>query len=530
MRRGEEKEIKSIEKRTRWILWISFITLAILILVFYLEFYDVKDGSLTGNPIGPPGGGSAGASPGAGGGESGGGKGDGSQSEGGQSVYIIDVDAGRGGGTPECKDGKDNDNDGWIDYKEDKIGDPGCDDLNDNSELNSGGGFECSDGLDNDNNGFVDGNDDKCKSWDDKSELPECSNGKDDEIYCFGDECPGESPQGDGLIDCGGINGKESDPGCWDDIEDPGTCNPKLDNEARATSQCQDAVDNDLDGKIDFPADPECLFKEDFTETGGSRGERDKDGDGVDDEFDNCPNKDNPNQEDKDGDGIGDACDNCPDTRNEDQFDSNNNKIGDACEESFNDEEERQDEEEREEKGPSPYLIKGGQPFNPGEFTRLSVIKGDEIAFNIDQSTYTIKIDSITLESLTFIFIKPSGEAESATLTVGDVGKISIGDKIVAVKLDDLNEGIAFITIASLGVIEEGTEQTPEETEEELNTLFNSIVKEQNQVSAEKSAQQEIERAQVERKIAMIIIVIAIIIVAIVWLIVLRRQMMRRKK
>jgi MYXO-CTERM domain-containing protein len=38
----------------------------------------------------------------------------------------------------------------------------------------------------------------------------------------------------------------------------------------------------------------------------------DRDGDGIDDLIDNCPNVFNPSQADADGDGIGDACDACP--------------------------------------------------------------------------------------------------------------------------------------------------------------------------------------------------------------------------
>ena len=38
----------------------------------------------------------------------------------------------------------------------------------------------------------------------------------------------------------------------------------------------------------------------------------DKDGDGVPDDCDNCPNDSNPYQTDTDGDGWGDKCDSCP--------------------------------------------------------------------------------------------------------------------------------------------------------------------------------------------------------------------------
>jgi hypothetical protein len=64
----------------------------------------------------------------------------------------------------------------------------------------------------------------------------------------------------------------------------------------------------------------------------GGPGGDDSDGDGINDDVDNCPDDYNPGQEDADGDGVGDVCDNCPNVANPDQMDSNNNGIGDACE------------------------------------------------------------------------------------------------------------------------------------------------------------------------------------------------------
>ncbi|MHB8633244.1 MAG: thrombospondin type 3 repeat-containing protein [Thermoplasmatota archaeon] len=80
----------------------------------------------------------------------------------------------------------------------------------------------------------------------------------------------------------------------------------------------------------------------------------DRDGDGIPDKKDNCPNAYNPDQADLDGDGIGDVCDsdmdgdgikdklapgdplgtildNCPRVPNPDQRDSIGDGVGDAC-------------------------------------------------------------------------------------------------------------------------------------------------------------------------------------------------------
>ncbi len=57
----------------------------------------------------------------------------------------------------------------------------------------------------------------------------------------------------------------------------------------------------------------------------------DQDGDGVEDDFDNCAFVSNFDQADADGDQVGDACDNCASAANTIQRDVNLNGIGDAC-------------------------------------------------------------------------------------------------------------------------------------------------------------------------------------------------------
>ncbi|UCE17296.1 MAG: VCBS repeat-containing protein [Gemmatimonadota bacterium] len=57
----------------------------------------------------------------------------------------------------------------------------------------------------------------------------------------------------------------------------------------------------------------------------------DRDGDGIADIIDNCPDQANPGQADSDTDGVGDACDNCLDEYNPDQDDADGDTLGDAC-------------------------------------------------------------------------------------------------------------------------------------------------------------------------------------------------------
>jgi len=57
----------------------------------------------------------------------------------------------------------------------------------------------------------------------------------------------------------------------------------------------------------------------------------DCDGDGIEDDFDNCPFAENRDQADRDGDARGDACDNCEEVANELQRDADGDGLGDSC-------------------------------------------------------------------------------------------------------------------------------------------------------------------------------------------------------
>jgi hypothetical protein len=58
----------------------------------------------------------------------------------------------------------------------------------------------------------------------------------------------------------------------------------------------------------------------------------DRDGDGVPDVGDLCPDEPDPAQGDRDRDLVGDACDNCVEVANRDQLDEDRDSVGDVCE------------------------------------------------------------------------------------------------------------------------------------------------------------------------------------------------------
>ncbi|MDF1554657.1 MAG: VWA domain-containing protein [Deferrisomatales bacterium] len=62
----------------------------------------------------------------------------------------------------------------------------------------------------------------------------------------------------------------------------------------------------------------------------------DRDGDGILDQVDNCPDTPNRDQADGDKDGVGDACDNCTLAANADQRDTDGDGYGNRCDPDFN--------------------------------------------------------------------------------------------------------------------------------------------------------------------------------------------------
>ncbi len=75
-----------------------------------------------------------------------------------------------------------------------------------------------------------------------------------------------------------------------------------------------------------------CSILVNMTDMGDTYSSSDDfDGDGFEDDFDNCPFVANRDQLDSDGDKIGDACDNCKYVANPDQSDIDGDGVGDAC-------------------------------------------------------------------------------------------------------------------------------------------------------------------------------------------------------
>ena len=170
-----------------------------------------------------------------------------------------------------CNDGQDNDTDGVIDFPDD----PGCSSLTDIDERDPLPIGPCTDSLDNDNDGLIDANDPGCIESLGEQEfnepiLPQCSNGLDDDADGYVDfpvdeSCtsPDENDEAR-IIELSACNNQRDDDadGLVDFPFDPGCASAedldeRDDFDASMIAQCNDGIDNDLDGYADL-ADPQC--------------------------------------------------------------------------------------------------------------------------------------------------------------------------------------------------------------------------------------------------------------------------------
>jgi hypothetical protein len=102
---------------------------------------------------------------------------------------------------------------------------------------------------------------------------------------------------------------------------------------------CADGVDNDADGDVDFPLDPECTWSGDLSELPDCDDGIDNDNDGAVDMADSfCTSFGDLREEpDADSDGVTDAEDSCLFVANPTQLDSDQDGYGNACDADYND-------------------------------------------------------------------------------------------------------------------------------------------------------------------------------------------------
>jgi len=223
-------------------------------------------------------------------------------------TFTLTYSAAPPGGNPECSDGIDNADpeDTIADYPND----PGCTDANDDDETDVGGGTECSDGIDNDGDGDIDLDDADCSGPTDTTEGSggggeggglSCSPSSQ-QVYISqvanlsasggsgytwsapnGTPSSGSGATFDVLYGATGNNAVTVTGGGTDQCtvsvieascgnascegaggETCSTC--PTDCGACALPECSDTADNDGDGFVDYPDDPECKSPEDNSE------------------------------------------------------------------------------------------------------------------------------------------------------------------------------------------------------------------------------------------------------------------------
>lgn len=112
-------------------------------------------------------------------------------------------------------------------------------------------------------------------------------------------------------------------------------------------AECDDGYefDPDLEECVESSNDDDNSFNDSLPDPDELDPWGDESGDGIPNQYDNCPFHHNPDQTDTAGDGVGDVCDNCPHLANPDQaaspdnpvwpdrYDANGNPMvmGDAC-------------------------------------------------------------------------------------------------------------------------------------------------------------------------------------------------------
>ena len=422
--------------------------------------------------------------------------------------FLIDL--GGGGGAeearapPQCRDGIDNNQNGYTDYPDD----PGCSFPDDTTESGTTD-IECSNGIDDDNDSKHDGFDDGCNNAYDPSEREQCQDGIDND--------------GDGVWDGDG-GGEFGDPGCQlDNGEDllNGDYNPEDNDESDGTTQCQDRINNDGQGAnsdnfIDA-ADPGCypvgqIRREnynrlDYDEATIGQTYLDSDNDDWPDILDNCPNTSNPDQRDSDGDGKGDACDTSDETSRRDPRDNRGDVSSTVS-------------------GQVNYEVEG--EFSRGSFIRVELGAEDSMTFLFEGETYTLNVNEIQ-SSLVFINILPQPGAQVLELNIPlilNLNNDELNDFIINTEniIPTLSGRRAFITIASIP--EEANEGFNDKDGEELKNYAFEV---SSSITSDPEKELSFSAEVISRNYDKIVgfIIAAIVIVATLIVFWLRRQRTR---